>query len=254
MPQEFPVFINCRDRVSSLREMVDWLERAGQSRIYLVDNESTYPPLLDYYEATPHTVIKLRRNLGHKAIWESGVIDEYAAGEHYAATDPDIVPIEECPLDALQHFRAILDRYPDRAKVGFGLKIDDLPGRYRFAAEVRAWEGQFWTRELEPGIYDAPIDTTLALHRPGTDFHAEGARPEWAGALRTGHPYVARHAAWYVDSDNPDEEERYYRQHARADVTHWNVDVLPERLVEGMRNAGLTPRRRSFWGRVTHRD
>ncbi|HVS43718.1 MAG TPA: glycosyltransferase family 2 protein, partial [Candidatus Dormibacteraeota bacterium] len=84
---DHPVFITCRDRVTALRALVRWLEGAGCTRIHLVDNQSTYPPLLDYYAATPHTVIRLRDNLGHRAAWESGAVREHAAGEHYVVTD-----------------------------------------------------------------------------------------------------------------------------------------------------------------------
>lgn len=247
---DYPIFINCRDRVTPLRALVDWLERAGCTRIHLIDNDSTYPPLLEYYAGTPHTVVRLGRNLGHKAIWESGVVREFAPGEFYVATDPDIVPVAECPLDALGHFASLLQRYPDRAKVGFGLKIDDLPRRYRFARQVQRWEAQFWTVEVEPAVYDAPIDTTFALHRPGTEFAGTQTLPSSASSLRTGPPYVARHAAWYVDSRRPDDEERYYREHARGDVTHWNVDRLPSRLVDAMRSLGLSVEDTPVWRRL----
>ena len=83
--------------------------------------------------------------------------------------------------DALAFFRRLLDRYSDHAKVGFGLKIADLPKHYRFSRDVRNWEGQFWAREVEPGVYDAPIDTTFALHRPDTDFGALMCCSRWPG-------------------------------------------------------------------------
>src|SRR5205085_2892488 len=44
-----PVFINCRERVTSLAALVSWLERAGCDEIYLLDNDSVYEPLLEYY-------------------------------------------------------------------------------------------------------------------------------------------------------------------------------------------------------------
>jgi hypothetical protein len=250
---DYPIFINCRDRVSGLRALVDWLERAGCTRIHLVDNESTYPPLLEYFASTPHTVIRLGRNQGHRAVWESGAVQEHAAGEYYVATDDDIVPVEECPQDALDHFRRLLDRHPDRAKVGFGLRIDDLPRHYRFARQVRDWEAQFWTAPVEPAVFDAPIDTTFALHRPGTDFADPELRPHTVRSLRTGPPYVARHMAWYVDSRHLDEEERYYRERARTDVTHWNVDRLPERLVAGLRSARRPAGDPPLWRRLLRR-
>ncbi len=249
--REYPIFIICRDRLSPLLALLHWLDRVGQTRVYLVDNASTFPPLLDFYTQSVHHVIRLGSNIGHKAVWLCGAVEQYAPDEFYVVTDPDIVPVSDCPSDALTYFHRLLDRYPDRAKVGFGLKIDDLPDHYRFASEVRGWEGQFWAREVEPGVYDAPIDTTFALYRPHTGFR-EGS-PALARSLRTGAPYLARHTAWYVNSGALDEEECYYRAHARADITHWNVSRLPPHLVQLMRGAGVWPRRPPFWRRPRNR-
>ena len=44
-----PVFIICRDMVTPLGDLVAWLERNGHQRLILVDNASTYPPLVEYY-------------------------------------------------------------------------------------------------------------------------------------------------------------------------------------------------------------
>jgi hypothetical protein len=222
---QFPILITCRDRLSPLVDLVTWLEHSGQDRIYLLDNASTYPPLLEFYERTAHPVIRLGENVGQRCAWEAGVVDKLCAGEYYAVTDPDVVPVENCPPDALDVFHDALQRFPDRSKAGFGLKIDDLPDHYRFAGEVRTWEAQFWERELAPGLYDAQIDTTFALYRPGVPF-------EIHSGIRTGEPYLARHIAWYADSNAPTDEERYYRERARADVTHWDASELPAWLAE----------------------
>ena len=48
-----PIILNCRDRVTPLKALLDWLRRAGHERVYLVDNASTYPPLLTFYETNP---------------------------------------------------------------------------------------------------------------------------------------------------------------------------------------------------------
>ena len=52
-----PIVICSRDRVWCLRRLVDWLERAGHERIVIVDNASTYEPLLDYLDGSPHQVV-----------------------------------------------------------------------------------------------------------------------------------------------------------------------------------------------------
>ncbi|HET9111698.1 MAG TPA: hypothetical protein VFN78_12795 [Ktedonobacterales bacterium] len=228
---QVPIIINNRDRLEPLLKLLDWLQRAGQHNIYIVDNDSTYPPLLAYYRRCPYKVIMLRENVGHLAAWTQGIVEQVAKDQYYVVSDPDIVPVEYCPTDALDRFRDILDRHPDRFKAGFGLKIDDLPSHYKFASEVKAWEGQFWTMEREPGVFDAPIDTTFALYRPGS--------PQLVSALRTGEPYVARHTPWYANTRRPDREERYYRAHTRADVNHWDGTELPDRLYTMMENAGL---------------
>lgn len=221
----FPILITCRDRLSPLVELLTWLERSGQDRIYLLDNASTYPPLLEFYERTSHRVIRLGANVGQRAAWEAGVVEQYCAGEYYVVTDPDVVPVQDCPPDALDVFHRTLQRFPTRCKAGFGLKIDDLPDHYRFAEEVRTWEAQFWERELAPGLYDAQIDTTFALYRPDMPFQIDNS-------IRTGKPYIARHTAWYANSSALSEEERYYRQHAHAGVTHWNASELPAWLAD----------------------
>ena len=144
---DVPVFVNCRDRVSSLRLLVSWLERAGHERIHLVDNDSTYEPLLEYYETTPHTVVRLGANCGHLAPWTMGVIEHHARGP-YVVTDPDVVPTEECPPDAVARLLELLDRHPGHVKAGLGLVIDDLPDHIE---PVRLYESYLRNFEIEAG-------------------------------------------------------------------------------------------------------
>lgn len=218
---QYPIFITSRDRLTMLRALVDWLERAGQHEIHIIDSASTYPPLLEYLDASPHHVVRLTHNLGHRSPWLSGTVQRHAYGRYFVVSDPDVVPDEHCPLDALDHFRALLDRHHEIDKVGFGLRIDDLPDHYPLAEAVRAWEARFWTEEIEPGVYRADIDTTFALYRPIDGRHDESR------ALRTGAPYVARHLPWYVDAGALDAEERHYREHADPTISNWDRDRLP---------------------------
>jgi len=217
--KDVPILLNCRDRLGCLAELVTWLERAGHEWIVFVDNDSSYPPLLEYFEQTPHTVLRLNRNIGHNAVWEAGVLDTLDHRGLYVVTDSDVVPDEQCPNDAVGRFADLLLGYSDVDKVGFGLRIDDLPKSYMFREQVILWESQFWEKEVEPGIFDASIDTTFALYRPTV-------RRPTLRALRTGKPYLARHSPWYSDSAAPSEEERYYRIHVAPGITNWTQDVL----------------------------
>lgn len=220
-PERYPVFVVVRDRVSPLRQLVDWLERTERADIWLVDNASTYPPLVAYLDGSPHHVVRLGHNLGHRSPWLSGTVQRHAHGRFFVVTDPDVVPDEGCPLDALDHFRDLLERYPAFHKAGFGLRIDDLPDTYPLAGAVRDWEARFWRTELEPGVFHADIDTTFALYRPLDGRHDEHL------SIRTGAPYVARHLPWYADPSALTDEDRYYREHADPTVSNWDRDRLP---------------------------
>ena len=218
---DVPVFIVVRDRVESLAQLVGWLERAGCERIHLVDNASEYPPLLEYLERTPHDVIRLEENQGAFALWRS-VLPDLGIQGRFVCSDPDVVPIDECPLDAIEYFSEILDRYPRHIKAGFGLRIDDLPEHYSMRDQVRTVERYNWERPLAPRLYDAFIDTTFALYRGPEAF-------DQVPAVRTGYPYLARHTTWYLDEGNLPEEERFYRD--RSTLTPWwSRDAVPAKL------------------------
>ena len=224
-----PIFVICRDKVTPLRQLVEWLEGHGYQRIVLVDNASTYPPLLEYYDHSPHEVVRLAENLGPKdSIWGTGVVDRYAAGSYYAVTDSDVIPDPVCPGDAVAYFHWALNRFPSFVKAGFGLRIDDLPAHNELAAAVRRWEYWFWVRRFSGNLYSAPIDTTFALYRPHSPFVF---RP----AIRTGKPYVARHEPWYVDTRNRSAEDRYYREHCDPAIAHWDLEghAVPARRTPG---------------------
>ena len=227
-----PIFINCFNRLTQLRSLVDWLLQAGQRRIVLLDNMSTYPPLLQYYQELDSelrvTVVKLPLNYGHMALWESGILDRLGWAQQYVYTDPDVLPVGDCPHDFVSYFSNILNQYPAIIKAGFGLIIDDIPDCYRFKNEVLTWEKQFYDFPIAPNLYFAPVDTTFALYR-GCYHISDRQMFETAkrNAIRTGAPYLARHLDWYMDSDHPSEEQMYYRTHALPGVTSWNLETIP---------------------------
>jgi hypothetical protein len=221
--QNTPVFIICRDRVTCLRQLVAWLERAGQDRIYLVDNHSSYPPLLEHLDACPHTVLRLGENLGPLGVWRADLLNTLGIAGPYVVTDPDILPDSACPPDAIGFFQSVLDRFPAFDKVGFGLHVDDLPDTHKFRDEIICWERPFWEKEIASGLYAAHIDTTFALYRPGVPFKK-------TECIRTGAPYLARHTPWYMDVDHPSEEDAFYRAHLHAPDSYWSGRELHPRV------------------------
>jgi hypothetical protein len=228
MIEQFPVIITVRDRLTPLLQLVKWLESVGQRELWFCDNASTYPPLLAFLKETKYRVHYNNFNLGHRAPWLSGLVPELGHDRHFIVTDPDVVPTAECPKDALPMFKRTLEQHPDIDKVGFSLKLDDLPNHYRHKKNVLLWEGQFWKEKVGNKLFRAPIDTTFAMYRPGQG-HENGK------SLRTAPPYEARHLPWYQDSRNQTEEDRYYAANADRLISNWNDDKLPANVQAKLR-------------------
>jgi hypothetical protein len=209
-----PIIINSRDRRACLEQLVVWLRSAGYTNLAILDNESTYPPLLEYLQSLGDEIIiyRLPRNHGPRALWSSGLIS-VLGDVPFVYTDPDIVPVEDCPADAVLTLWQLLDRHRLATKAGMGIRIDDIPDSYEHKSAVQSWEGQFWRKPLAGNCYDAPVDTTFALYRPGS----------WHDllAVRAGPPYLVRHLPWYADSACPTPEDRYYADHAQVRMSSW---------------------------------
>jgi len=214
---EVPIIINNRNRVTFLKQLINWYQNAGYKNIVVLDNDSTYQPLLEYYKESGVKVIYLKKNVGHLALWKSGVHKQFYK-DYYVYTDPDVLPIENCPVDFMQHFITILNKYPNIEKIGFGLKIDDLPDYYAKKDDVIDWEKKHWEVQIEHDVYDAALDTTFALYKPFTrgDIWVQNA-------LRTGGNYIARHLPWYENSSNITDEDKYYLNNMKKGASHWIV-------------------------------
>lgn len=215
--KKIPIIINNYNRVTTLKRLILDLEKRGYKNLYIIDNKSTYPPLLEFYENCPYPVFRLKKNIGFKALWRSGLWYKFFNG-YYCYTDSDLSLSEECPDDFMSVFYNLLKKYPEVFKVGFSLKIDDLPDNYNQKKKVINWESKFYQKEKEKNVFIAPIDTTFALYRP---FTRRGKRDGSVEILRVGFPYQCHHLPWYENSNNLTEEELYYNKSLNK-PTHWS--------------------------------
>jgi hypothetical protein len=168
--------------------------------------------------------------MGPSALWKSKIYRKFK-NDFFVYSDSDIVPVEECPDDFLLFFLNTLKKYKLARKVGFSLKIDDIPDSNLMKKHIVKCEEHFFHDfKKENLLYRAPIDTTFALYRPrGKRRHANNHIEMY----RTGYPYMARHLPWYTDSLNPDEEEKYYLEHLTMN-TFWTSKS--KRILEDKKN------------------
>jgi hypothetical protein len=212
--QDIPVIINNRNRYGYLLKLIAWLEKNGMTNIIILDNDSTYPPLLEYYKSTRYKVFLTGRNVGPFAIWQIPAMDHYVT-DYYIYTDADVVPDESTGFECIRLMYERLRGDITIDKIGLALRIDNLPDHFKLKGEVIDWESQFWKVRDGRNFWRAKVDTTFALYAP----YAKGGGD--CKALRTDFPHVAQHLPWYENSDVPQEEDEYYRAHSEPSNSHW---------------------------------
>jgi hypothetical protein len=229
-----PIFIQNFNHLSYLHKLVRWLLAAGYENICVIDNHSTYAPLLQFYADVESKfrirIVRRDVNGSRTTLWEERLLEKFGVRGPFVYTDSDVVPDESCPTDVVARLAALLRENACIFKAGLGLRIDDLPSSYRHRDQVVTWERKFWTAPVCRGAFLAEIDTTFALYRPNSSF-------AMAPALRTGWPYLARHETWYQDSSSPSEEQRYYvSEIEKTSRGHWARTRLPSRLERQVAN------------------
>lgn len=221
------VFIVSFNRVTWLPNMVkDIFSMDNVGEVYIIDNGSTYPPLLKYYEQTPAKVIYLDKNLGHRSPWLSDIVEQLAT-PYYVVTDPDL-SLAGVPKDCLLHLLKGYEKYKhlNINKAGLGLEIKDVP-KNKHTEFIHFFEAEhMWKRPLDPQFFNATCDTTFALYNK---YHFiwdvdPKTHADFSYAVRSNYPYVAKHMPWYDSPENPSEEDLFVWSVLRLDSAGWTSE------------------------------
>ena len=217
-----PIIIISFNQLTYLKQLINYLRTTGFRNIIIIDNNSTYKPLLDYFNEIEAfvTIKRLKKNYGHKVFWEvPEVYKKYAIG-YYVVTDPDILPLHKTAADFMQLFIKVLNTNPKATKVGLSLKIDDIPNTNKNKSKIIEWETQWWSKPLSVELYEANIDTTFAMYRP--KYHAKDGR--FLNGIRTASSYMAKHLSWYIDTDNLSKETQFFMNSCNASSS-WRLST-----------------------------
>lgn len=224
---EVPVLINSFNQPTYLRKMIEQLRAVEHGEIVVLDQCSTYPPLLDYLSEIERevTVVRLRDNNGPHWLFTSGL--SLTLPEFFVYTDPDILFPPDMPPTLIGDLMRAAT-FLQATKVGLALDISrpsDMKranisiggAEYSFAG----WEQQFWERPLsldDLELYRAPVDTTFALYsRARFDALAREFKRQQAfdcmdtpDSFRLGGRYTSVHLPWMVDDLLPREEFEFF--------------------------------------------
>ena len=206
---KIPVIINNRNFLTWPKAMVERIkEYDGVGEIIIVDNDSTYPPLLEWYATNPCRIERLDTNVGMGAPWVSGVVKQLN-GTPYVLTDPDL-GLEETPDDTLLY---LLDKLNTLQldKVGLGLDWQIVEKKSPYYERLNLYEKSRWNNSpVKDDVYtEVQIDTTFALYNVDHYFIGGGS---------TTFPYVARHYPWEfsIEEARNSEEFMYYMDNATS--------------------------------------
>ncbi len=223
--KSIPVIIINFNQLFYLKQLIDFLIKREFKNIVIIDNASTYQPLLDYYTEIQDvvTVEKMNTNSGHDVFFKNKDLQRKYGKGFYFLTDSDIVPNDNLPKDFETVMLNYLFKYYKKInKIGFAIDTQDIPDYYPLKEKVQAWEKRFWEDELEKNVYFAFIDTTFALYKPKypkTIFNLF----KFMTAIRMAGDFTCKHGGWYLNPNALTEENLFYIKTANQSSS-WKID------------------------------
>ena len=214
---DIPIFINNRDRVECFKQQITWFLDAGYRKIFVLDQDSTYPALLDFYSTfrRDSRVHVLRmKNFGHQCVWISAVLEDLDIRTPYVYTDSDMIP-SNCPRNLVQELLRSLEKNSFVKKVGARLISEDITCQNRSLFKEICSEYYQDSRLISSNEYFAPVDTTFAVYRNVRHYNCIYS------IVRRDISF--RHLPWYYDSNNLPIDEKYYIEHANSSSTYKKI-------------------------------
>lgn len=215
--QEIPLIIPNFNQLTYLQNLILWWRwYYPNNPIIVLDNASTYQPLLDYYEKADFELVRYGVNdcpSNMKKFLEERDF------EWYVICDPDVCPHPGVHPDFLRIFQeAIMAGYHH---AGFDLITDDLPDWLHKKAHIVYDESLTRIEKVTfQGLegYRAAIDTTFCLYWRGNGgWSSPMPANDWTNGLRL---FKAFHYKWFQHKDylNP-ELVNYFKTSNYRDFT-----------------------------------
>jgi hypothetical protein len=189
---KIPIIINNRNLLTYPKKMVEDLKTfEGVGEIILLDNGSTYEPLIEWYNSNPCEIIKTSNN-GHLSPW---IIDlpKKLSSDFYVVTDPDL-DLSETPKDSLVFLLEKLKSHTNYDKIGLSLKNWEVSIDSPYHQFLKDWSVINWdTNSIYDGLLvNQKIDTTFAMYHINKNYAGQ--------SCATYKPYSVNHIPWEFTS------------------------------------------------------
>ena len=207
------VFITVFNRFTWMLPLLEDFKKAGLEPI-LIDNHSTYPPLLEWYKHCEYPVHFLPKNHLAWAFFTTELYKLYDNERYFIISDSDM-DISKVPLDWPQVLFEALQRADDPIwKAALGYEIGDLPQNEMTDMAIRA----NWAQNSNPdsfGFTECATDLGIAMYDRLRRSPTPNKEENWYASVRAPKPYYCRHLDWYMTSETLREEDIYYLKEAR---------------------------------------
>jgi hypothetical protein len=229
----YPLIIPVFNNPTYLLNFLNQIENNPFFDIYIYDNASSYPELIEILKELSHikniSITKLHENLGpHYVLRTPEVYNELP--EIFCLSDPDVQFSKQLPNNFIEEMIEISNKYKV-GKVGFAIEIPKdeeflepyikMDGSLQKMSE---WEKQFWLNQIgstttgDP-IYLTTLDTQFAVYNK--KYFNPNDRYK---ALRIGGIYTSKHLGFYSKSIVPKSEQEYYKNLSRFAYYIGNFD------------------------------
>jgi glycosyltransferase involved in cell wall biosynthesis len=212
-----PVYVPTFNNPTYTRRMVKQLRRWRLTNIVIVDNASTYKPMIELLNhlESQFKVVRLAENNGAEAITAISY-NLKTLPDVFVITDPDLEFNPDMPLSFLVDLYNLTNHFRI-GKAGLALDISDKDAMRqdkfligRESLHIWEYESRHWNLcvgSLPNGnpAYRAPIDTTFALYNK-----RHFSRETFLEAIRVGGAFTCKHRPWYKDVPVPREELDFY--------------------------------------------
>ena len=198
-PSQIPIVIISWNCLTFIKNLIDQLKNYPNP-IIILDNKSSYKPLLDYYKEIKR---ELKDKLEIRLLKENHGSNVYlkvkGLPKVFILTDPDIELNENMPLDFAEILLKLSNKYKVY-KVGLALDLKDKADFIRCGKEgnpLYEYQLRYWKDRIASDyeLYRAPVDTTFCLINSKYKVEGNPTMP----AIRIAGDFTARHLPWYKE-------------------------------------------------------
>jgi hypothetical protein len=237
---KIPIIVICWNELTYIRNMVNQLKHFNHP-IILLDNHSTFAPLLEYYKEIKRElgskieIRMLKKNYGNTVYLRL----QHTLPRIYMLTDPDIELNKHMPENFCEILLNLSEKYK-MYKIGMALDTKHKEkflncGSPNSSKKLFNYHAQFFKNKIKDDtyeLYNAFVDTTFCLvntkyaikHYDISKDYMQSTKP----ALRIAGNFTAKHLPWYKNSlkKMPKNELNAYMKNSKSSTIVRNC-IIP---------------------------